>query len=51
MFLELPFVLQFPGWLTLILVITALATTYFAVAVPIKGVNMRQIAVVLKSGS
>ena len=51
MFLELPFALDFPTWLVLILIFTALVTTYFAVAFPVRNVNQRQIASVLKSGA
>ena len=44
MFLELPFNLEFPLILVMLLIFVALITTYFAVAVPVDQVNKRQIA-------
>jgi ABC-type antimicrobial peptide transport system permease subunit len=50
-FVELPFDLKLPYYITGILLLTALVTTYFAVLIPIKQVNRSTIAKVLKSGS
>ena len=49
MFLELPFALDFPLVLVGMLISMALITTWFAVYYPVKSVNEKQIAVVLKS--
>ena len=50
-FVELPFKLNLPYYIILILMVTALLTTYFAVLIPVKKVNQQNIAKVLKSGS
>jgi ABC-type antimicrobial peptide transport system permease subunit len=51
MFLELPFVLDFPTWLVVILCTVALTTTYLAVHYPVSSVNKSTIAKILKSGA
>jgi ABC-type antimicrobial peptide transport system permease subunit len=51
MFLELPFSLDFPFWLVLILCTVALVTTYLAVHYPVISVNKSTIAKILKSGA
>lgn len=51
MFLELPFSLKFPWLLVFMLLMLAYSTTYFAVAYPMRGVNKRQIAGVIKAGA
>jgi len=51
MFLELPFVLDFPIWLVVTLCIVALTTTYLAVHYPVSSVNKSTIAKILKSGA
>ena len=48
LFIELPFVLEWPIWLLLVMMIVSLSTTYLAVYIPIKKVNEQQIANVLK---
>lgn len=50
-FLEQPFVLNFPGYFVGGLVFVALTTTWFAVYFPVQSVNNSTIAKVLKSGA
>ena len=51
MFIELPMEIKFP-WLLLVIMLTiAIATTFIAVYLPIKAINKRQIASVLKAGA
>ena len=50
-FVELPFKLNLPYYIILILLLTEMLTTYFAVLIPVKKVNQQNIAKVLKSGS
>ena len=47
---ELPMVIVFPGYLLLTLLVVAFTTTWFAVWIPVKQVNTRTIASVLKAG-
>ena len=50
LFIELPIQIVFP-WLTLFIVlILSFTTTYFAVHYPVKQVNEKRIAIVLKQG-
>ena len=51
MFIELPYELEFPGYLMTALIVIALITTWFAVTIPMKKVNERQIANVLKAST
>lgn len=51
MFLELPFVLDFPTWLVVVLCTVALTTTFLAVHYPVTSVNKSTIAKILKSGA
>ena len=51
MFIELPFELEFPYYLMTGMILIALLTTWFAVTIPMKKVNERQIASVLKASA
>ena len=51
MFIELPLEVEFPSYLMTGLIVIALITTWFAVKIPMKSVNEKQIASVLKAGS
>ena len=48
LFIEQPFDLEWPYWLLLGMLVVALSTTFFAVYLPIKALNKRQVAQVLK---
>ena len=50
-FVELPKVILFPKWTFLGMMCIALITTYLAVFMPMRTVNQKQIAVVLKAGA
>lgn len=50
-FLEQPFVLNFPSYFVVSLIGVALTTTYFAVSIPMGQVNRNTIAKTLKSGA
>ena len=51
MILEFPLKVQFPWILLLIMMGIAIMTTFIAVWIPIKQVNKKQIATVLKAGN
>lgn len=51
MILEFPLAVQFPWVLLLIMLVIAIVTTFLAVYIPIKSVNQKQIAAVLKAGA
>lgn len=51
MFIEFPLEIEFPWALLIGMLLIAIATTFFAVLLPIKKVNKRQIASVLKAGA
>ena len=51
MFIEMPFVVEFPWLLLLTMLVISTITTIVAVCVPINQVNKKQIATVLKAGS
>lgn len=50
-FIEMPSKLYFPVWTLTFMLVMAGTTTFIAVYMPVKEVNKRQIAVVLKSGA
>lgn len=51
LFIELPFKLAFPTMLFIAMIVMSLVTTFFAVYIPIKDVNNKKIASVLKGGA
>jgi ABC-type antimicrobial peptide transport system permease subunit len=51
LFIELPFKLAFPTFLFTCMIVMSLATTFFAVWIPVKDVNKKKIASVLKGGA
>ena len=51
LFIELPFVLEWPVWILLLMMVISLATTYLAVYIPIKQVNQANIASILKGSA
>lgn len=50
-FIEMPSILFFPYWTLTFMLVMAGVTTFIAVNMPVKEVNKRQIASVLKSGA
>lgn len=48
LFIELPFKLAFPTMLFVSMIVMSLGTTFFAVWIPVKDVNKKMIASILK---
>jgi len=51
LFIELPFKLSFPTILFVTMILMSLITTYFAVLIPVRDVNQKRIATVIKGSA
>lgn len=51
LFIELPFKLAFPTILFVSMIVMSLVTTFFAVWIPVKDINKKRIATVLKGSA
>ena len=49
LFIELNWVIEFPTWLLISMIVVSMVTTIFSVYIPMKKVNERPIAVALKA--